>query len=103
MLAISKGRIILPSTPFGKRGFFHSVWTDGMDWMRTKITADQCPRIDKKWLENERRTMPDFWYRQEFLCEFVETSEQLFSYSDIEAIFSNDVKPLFPEDTKNYV
>jgi hypothetical protein len=103
MLAVSGGRIILLSTPFGKRGFFHDVWTNGNDdWLRTKITADQCPRISREWLDNERKTIPEFWFRQEFGCEFVETSDQLFSYEDIQAIFSNDVQPLFPEDTKNY-
>jgi phage terminase large subunit-like protein len=55
MLAVSGGRIILLSTPFGKRGFFHSEWTDGEGWRKVKITADQCPRIDKEWLERERQ------------------------------------------------
>jgi hypothetical protein len=95
MLAISKGRIILLSTPFGKRGFFHSEWADGMGWLRTKITADQCPRISPEWLENERRTMPDFWYRQEFLCEFCETIDSVFSYDDIAASLDPNIKPLF--------
>ncbi len=104
MLAVSDGRIILLSTPRGKRGFFFDVWTNGgNDWHRTLITAEQCPRISPEWLANERKTIPDFWFRQEFLCEFVETSDQLFSYEDIAAIFSNDVQPLFPEDTQNYV
>jgi len=104
MLAVSDGRIILLSTPRGKRGFFFDVWTNGgNDWHRTRITAEQCPRISAVWLENERKTIPDFWFRQEFGCEFVETADQLFSYEDIAAIFSSDVKPLFPEDTKNYV
>jgi hypothetical protein len=104
MLAVSDGRIILLSTPRGKRGFFFDVWSGGNDdWHRTRITAQECPRISPEWLDNERKTIPDFWFRQEFGCEFVETSDQLFSYEDIQAIFSNDVKPLFPEDTKNYV
>ncbi len=104
MLAVSDGRIILLSTPRGKRGFFFDVWANGgNDWHRTRITAQECPRISPEWLENEQKTIPDFWFRQEFGCEFVETSDQLFSYEDIAAIFSNDVKPLFPEDTQSYV
>jgi hypothetical protein len=104
MLAVSDGRIILLSTPRGKRGFFYDVWANGgNDWHRTRITAQECPRISTEWLDNERKTIPDFWFRQEFGCEFVETSDQLFSYEDIAAVFSNDVKPLFPEDTQNYV
>lgn len=95
MLAVSGGRIILLSTPFGKRGFFHSEWTDGIGWLRTKITADQCPRIDREWLERERQMIGDWWYLQEYFCEFVETSDSVFSYDDIQAAISLDVKPLF--------
>ncbi|MDQ3175559.1 MAG: hypothetical protein M3Q91_17935, partial [Acidobacteriota bacterium] len=33
MLAVSGGDIVLLSTPFGKRGFFHHEWTEGgADW-----------------------------------------------------------------------
>jgi hypothetical protein len=95
MLAVSGGRIILLSTPFGKRGFFHSEWTDGQGWRKVKITADQCPRIDKSWLEREREMIGDWWFLQEYFCEFVETSDQVFSYDDIQAAISSDIKPLF--------
>ena len=95
MLAVSGGRIVLLSTPFGKRGFFHSEWTDGQDWRKVKITADQCPRIDKSWLMRERAMIGDWWYLQEYFCEFVETSDQVFSYDDIQAAISSDIKPLF--------
>ncbi len=96
MLAVSGGRIILLSTPFGRRGFFYETWADGSgDWMRTKITAQECPRISREWLENEKRTMPDFWFKQEFLCEFAETLDSVFSYGDIEAALDPNLIPLF--------
>jgi hypothetical protein len=96
MLAVSGGRIVLLSTPFGKRGFFFSEWSDGVGWQKVKITADQCPRIDKEWLERERAMIGDWWYLQEYFCEFVETSDQVFSYEDIQAALDPDLKPLFP-------
>ena len=34
-------------------------------------------------------------YAQEFLCEFVETEDALFSYEDIMAAMSGEVRPLF--------
>ncbi len=96
MLATSNGRIILLSTPRGKRGFFFDVWSGGNDdWHRTRITATECPRISASWLENERQTIPDFWFRQEFLCEFVETSDQLFSFADINSSLDFSIEPLF--------
>jgi hypothetical protein len=95
MLGVSDGRIVLLSTPFGKRGFFHSEWTDGKDWRKVKITANECPRINKVWLERERAMIGDWWYRQEYLCEFVETSDSVFNFSDIHAAISDEVEPLF--------
>ena len=45
MLAVSGGSLVALSTPWGKRGFFHKVWTDGEGWERVKIPAADCPRI----------------------------------------------------------
>jgi hypothetical protein len=95
MLAVSGGRIVLLSTPFGKRGFFHSEWTDGQDWRKVKITADQCSRIDKSWLERERQMIGDWWFRQEYLCEFCETVDSVFNFDDISAALDSSIKPLF--------
>jgi hypothetical protein len=95
MLAVSGGRIILLSTPRGKRGFFHDVWTSGgADWNRTCITARECPRISEQWLLKEKESMPSFWFKQEFECEFVETMDSVFSYDDIHAAIDPSVKPL---------
>jgi hypothetical protein len=96
MLAVSGGDILLLSTPFGKRGFFHHEWTNsGADWHRTKVTAEDCPRIPREWLEQERRAIGDWWFRQEYLCEFVETIDQVFSYEDIQRALDDSVTPLF--------
>jgi phage terminase large subunit-like protein len=99
MLAVSGGRIVLLSTPFGKRGFFYQEWTDGEDWRKVKITAEQCPRIKPEWLERERQMIGDWWWQQEYMCEFVETNDQVFSYDDIQQAISFDVKPLFEKET----
>ena len=40
MLAVSGGRLICMSTPFGKRGFFYEAWTKGGDsWQRIEVPA----------------------------------------------------------------
>ena len=52
MLAVSGGRVVLLSTPFGQRGFFHHEYTEGgPDWHRATATAYDCPRIARQWLE----------------------------------------------------
>lgn len=95
MLAVSGGRIVLLSTPFGRRGFFFEEWESGEDWQRVRITAYDCPRIDKDWLDRERQLIGDWWFRQEYLCEFVETSDSVFNYEDIRAAIDSTVTPLF--------
>lgn len=99
MVAVSGGRLALLSTPFGKRGFFHHEWTEGgEDWHRTKITAYQCPRMSKDWLDAERQAIGEWWFAQEYLCEFVETDDTVFSYDDIQAALSESVTPFFGSD-----
>ena len=97
MLAVSGGRLLLLSTPFGKRGFFHREWTEGGDaWRRTKIKAADVARIPAAFLAEEQRTMPEWVYRQEYGCEFVETNDQYFSSELIAAAMRSDIKPRFP-------
>ena len=98
MLAVSGGQIILLSTPFGKRGFFYQEWAEGGDaWKRVRVTADMCPRIPREWLEAERKSIGDWWFRQEYLTEFVDTLDQVFATDDIMRALDDDVKPLFGE------
>ena len=87
------------STPFGRRGFFFQEWEDGGPvWERIKITADQCPRITPQFLAEELKSLGEWWYRQEYFGEFVETIDQLFTFESIRAALSDDVKPLFETD-----
>ena len=97
MLAVSRGRIILLSSPFGRRGFFHSEWEKGEGWYRVRVDAYQCPRIDRRWLDGERAKIGDWWFEQEYLCEFKDTTDQVFSSRDIDRAMSDDVKPLYLE------
>jgi hypothetical protein len=97
MLAVSGGRMVCLTTPFGKRGFFYEEWTGDSAWDRIKVTATECPRIAKQFLEEERASLGEWWYRQEYECEFSDTTDQFFRTVDVENAFSDDVTPLFPE------
>jgi hypothetical protein len=71
MTAVPGGRIILLSTPFGKRGFFYDAWANGGDdWKRIKVMAEELPRFSKEFLDRERRALSEAWYRQEYCCSF---------------------------------
>ncbi len=96
MLATSGGRLVLMSTPWGRRGHFHQEWADGGPlWERVRVSAYECPRISREFLEEERRSLGDLFFRSEYLCEFTETSGQLFAYDDVVAALDERVKPLF--------
>jgi hypothetical protein len=97
MLAVSGGRLMMLSTPYGKRGVFYEEWTDGIGWERYEVPASRCPRIPTTFLEEERRALPARVYRQEYECSFEETDDQVFSHADVEAAISSEVTPLFGE------
>ena len=95
MLAVSGGALWLMSTPFGKRGFFWEAWEHGgAEWARVRVPATECARIPRRFLEEERETMGERWYRQEYLCEFGETASGLFERDLVESAITSDVAPL---------
>jgi len=95
MLAVSNGKLILMSTPSSKRGHFYEEWSQGQGWEKVEVKATECPRISSEFLEEERKSLGDWWYRQEYMCEFVEAIDQVFGYDVIMSSISNKVKPLF--------
>jgi hypothetical protein len=95
MLAVSRGRLVALSTPDGQRGWFHAAWHGSEVWDRVRITADQCPRIPRAFLEEERRELGERWYAQEYCCDFARNIDSIFSFEDIAALSQEEVKPLF--------
>ena len=102
MLAVSGGRLIILSTPFGQRGVFHELWVNSDEYEHFRVDAEQCARISREFLESERRLLPSRIFRQEYMCEFLQTDDAIFSYDDIMALVSDDVKPLFGVDHEIY-
>lgn len=97
MIAVTGGRIVLLSTPWGQRGRFWEAWTaGGSDWERTEVDAYHCPRIPRAWLEQERRQLPPLVFQSEYLCRFTDSVGQVFPTADILAAISDEVPPLFP-------
>ena len=95
MLAVSGGTLWLMSTPNGKRGILLGIWSrPGEEWERVQVPARECGRISEEFLAEEERAMGDRWFRQEYLCEFTETSGALFSTEDLRRAMREDVEPL---------
>jgi hypothetical protein len=97
MLAVSGGGLIMLSTPFGKRAAFHAAWSSSEGWERYEVPAAQIPRIPASFLEEERRALPAWIYRQEYECSFEETEDQVFGYDLVSAAVTDEVTPLFEE------
>jgi hypothetical protein len=96
MLATSQdGRLVLLSTPFGRRGHFWEAWS-GEGWERVEVPAEKVPRIAPGFLAAERLALGEAWYRQEYECQFLQASNQVFRPEDIARSISREVEPLFP-------
>jgi hypothetical protein len=96
MLAVSRGRLVALSTPFGQRGWFFSEWCGSGEWERVRITAEQVPRTTPEFLADERRALGDRYFAQEYLTDFTACIDAVFDYEDIQKALSNEVQPLFP-------
>jgi len=92
MLAVSNGRLILMSTPFGKRGHFYQEWSEGDEWEKIQIKADDCPRISKEFLESERRSLGEWWFKQEYMCEFMDSVDSAFRTEEIKRMFEEEIE-----------
>jgi phage FluMu gp28-like protein len=95
MLATSNGRLIMLSTPFGKRGVFYDAWHGDESWHRVKVSADQCPRISKAFLDEELRELGAQRFSEEYGLEFLEPDEAVFPTAIIDAAFTTEVLPLW--------
>ncbi len=92
MLAVSDGRLIAPSTPFGKRGWWSDAWHGGEGWERYDVPATECPRISPAFLAEELRDNGEWWYRQEYGCEFLAAQSAAFRTEDIERAFEGETE-----------
>jgi len=93
MLAVSQGRLIALSTPHGRRGWWYEAWErGGPDWERYRVPAEDCPRISPAFLEEERRTLGEWWFSQEYECSFLDALSGAFREADIQAAFGEAVE-----------
>lgn len=93
MLATSGGRLILMSTPYGRRGHFWEVWANGgPEWERITVPALACPRISPAFLQEERASLGPWWYAQEYDCEFTDAATSAFAWDTVEAAQKENVQ-----------
>lgn len=95
MLAMSQGRLVALSTPFGKRGWWYGAWVQGEEWLRVEVPASKCPRISAAFLAEERRNLGESWYLQEYCCQFSDTAGMVFSLDSILAALTPEAQEAF--------
>ena len=50
------GRMILASTPWLPSGHFHKIWTEGVGWLKIKITCYENPRLSAETIAEAKLT-----------------------------------------------
>jgi hypothetical protein len=89
------GKIWMMSTPQGREGVYWHAWElEGDRWERFSVTALECPRISRKFLEEEREILGARLFGQEYLCQFIERPDCLFNREDIYRALRPDVPRL---------
>jgi hypothetical protein len=95
MLAVTKGDIILLSTPFGKGGYFYRCFND-KSFSSFHVTSEECVRADKEFLKREKERLSKLEYAQEYLGEFVDELRQFFPTELIKRVCTLNPKERIP-------
>lgn len=80
MLAVTGGTFILLSTPKGANGYFYECFTDP-NFTTWHVSSENCPRIPKEFLDQEKKRMTKMQYQQEYQAEFLENIQKFFPTS----------------------
>ncbi len=68
------------------------AWRDRHRWDYYEVPAEQCPRIPPAFLEEERRELGEWWYSQEYGCQFLDAQTAAFRREDIDRAFAEEVE-----------
>lgn len=77
MLSVTGGTMDLSSTPRGKEGYFYEC-SLRKDFKKFYVSAEDCPRHKKEFLEEEKTRMSRLEYAQEYLAVFLDELMRLF-------------------------
>lgn len=83
-LAVTNGKLLALSTPWGRRGWWAEAWFGPHAWRRVEVPVTMYPRISPEWIAEQRETMGMTWFDQEMMCRFFDTESSAFRSSDIE-------------------
>lgn len=88
LVAATRGRLIVQSTPGNPLGEFYELVDDPPeDWHYLRVRSDEVPTITPAFLERERREMTPELYAQEYEAEFAPSGGGLFTTAMVETMF----------------
>ena len=83
MLACTRGRTLIITSPNNTAGWAYEIYNSGA--MRIiEIKAENCPRINPKWLDAQKKSMPKAAYLREFCCKWIALGAGVFDPDAIE-------------------
>lgn len=85
MMSVVKGSMDIASTPCGKEGFFYKASKDKR-FKQFYVSAEDCPRHTKEYLDNQKRVLTKLAYAQEYLAIFTDELKRLFSKELLDSI-----------------
>ena len=100
VISVTKGRTILLSTPQGKRGFFYKA-SINKNYKTTIVSARDCPRHTKKFLDQKQAEMSPVAFATEYLGEFIDNYNRKFTDEWIKLVCTIDKKTISLSKTNN--
>jgi len=96
MTLVSKGTIVLSSTPYGASGYFYDKAQESelsdSPWEKVQVSSYNNPKIDEDDIEELKKGKTRNQIKQEILGEFVPTGDQFFTNPLIKSCLNDDVK-----------
>ena len=81
--------LFLLSTPRGKQGFHYEKHANDPGWSSHHVPSSTSPKIDDEYLEEERKSVDDITWRQEYLGEFVDLGEVYITAETYDAVMGD--------------
>jgi hypothetical protein len=85
-------RLIVSSSPRGRRGLFHKIWTETNDFEKIEGTTAEVKHYDKDYLTSQLAMLGPVLFGREFGNRFDELDEiSLFSELDIQKLLGGNL------------
>ena len=102
MLSVTGGTMDLASTPRGKEGYFYDC-SKKEDFKKFYVSAEDCPRHKKEFLESEKATMSRLEYAQEYLAVFLDELKRIFDDEWIKKVCIAKRPEIIDKNFKHYL